>query len=755
MNATRSRTLSSVLAALLALTVFSACESADVSSGARQSSGGLAHQYQTMPNGRGAFDGGGGGYAPSGEELWIITPSPELARREPSSIMAQTEFFERGMSNSFGSGAPDSDGSREYVLTDLVDPCGGIVGIPTRTGDERESREPAFVHIPLEHTEVEAEISAFVATVDVEQQFHNPYDGKIEAVYVFPLPQDAAVNEFIMTVGERRIRGIIRPREEAEEIYLEARRQGYVASLLEQERPNIFTQKVANIEPGMRIDVNIRYFHTLAYDDGWYEWVFPMVVGPRFNPPARGTSDPVRALPRTAHGGGSGTNVHYLAPQERTGHDISLTCEIEAGVDIEEIECSSHDIETSGESSSRTTVRLSRHDSIPNRDFVLRYRVAGDRIKTAMLTQHNPDRYGGAGHFALMVYPPDDLEEIERRPLELVIVIDCSGSMSGEPLDLAQEAAERLIESLEEDDAFQIMRFSNEVSAFARRSVEASEGNIDEGVDYIRRLTADGGTMMAYAMDAAIESLQDSPRSRDRYIVFLTDGFIGNDAEVLGLMQDGLDELDEDRRPTRVFSFGIGSSPNRFLLERLASLGDGAAAFVGLSDSPTDVVDRFVERASHPPLTDLEFDCGAMQVRDLYPADAPDLFVGRPVIITGRFEGEADARVRIEGRAGSHDISIPVRVKMHETALEHDGVACVWARSAIADLENRAMVETHNREIPDIMERLALQYNLVSARTSFVAVDSSSRTDGQSGTTVPVAVPVPQGVRYETTVGRE
>jgi Ca-activated chloride channel family protein len=185
-------------------------------------------------------------------------------------------------------------------------------------GEEEE------VPLPLKHTDVQGQISGYIATVEVTQQFHNPYSEKIEAVYVFPLPQNAAVNEFIMVIGERRIRGIIREREEAERIYEQARSQGYVASLLTQERPNIFTQKVANIEPENEIDINIKYFNTLAYVDGWYEFVFPMVVGPRFNPPA--FSDGVGAVGRRKYStSGQKTEVQYLKPGERSGHDISLS----------------------------------------------------------------------------------------------------------------------------------------------------------------------------------------------------------------------------------------------------------------------------------------------------------------------------------------------------------------------------------------------------------------------------------------------
>jgi Ca-activated chloride channel family protein len=300
------------------------------------------------------------------------------------------------------------------------------------------AEEEKEIPLPLKHTDVQGQISGYIATVEVTQQFHNPYDEKIEAVYVFPLPQNAAINEFIMTIGERRIRGIIRERKEAERIYRQARDQGYVASLLTQERPNIFTQKVANIEPGKEIDVNIKYFNTLAYVDGWYEFVFPMVVGPRFNPP--GYTDGVGAVGRGKAGiSGQKTEVQYLKPGERSGHDISLAVDIDAGVAIEEVVCLSHVVTNSSPASEARTITLSPRDSIPNKDFVLRYKVAGRTVKSALVTHH--DERGG--FFTLMLYPPENLNHLRRAPMEMIFVLDCSGSMSGKPIAKAKDAIKR------------------------------------------------------------------------------------------------------------------------------------------------------------------------------------------------------------------------------------------------------------------------------------------------------------------------
>ncbi|MHC4155817.1 MAG: VIT domain-containing protein [Planctomycetota bacterium] len=304
----------------------------------------------------------------------------------------------------------------------------------------RLPKEEKEIPLPLKHTDVKGQISGYIATVDVTQQFHNPYGEKIEAVYVFPLPQNAAINEFIMTIGERKIRGIIRERQQAERIYKEAKERGHVASLLTQERPNIFTQKVANIEPGKAIDVNIKYFNTLAYVDGWYEFVFPMVVGPRFNPP--GYTDGVGAVGRGKAGiSGQKTEVQYLKPHERSGHDIAVAVDIDAGVAIEEVVCPSHAITNSRVNPEKRTVKLSTLDTIPNKDFVLRYKVAGRKVKSALVT-HRDER---GGFFTLMLYPPDNLNHLRRAPMEMIFVLDCSGSMRGKPIAKAKDAIRRAL----------------------------------------------------------------------------------------------------------------------------------------------------------------------------------------------------------------------------------------------------------------------------------------------------------------------
>lgn len=621
------------------------------------------------------------------------------------------------------------------------------------------------VPLPLKHTDVQASVLGYIANVKVTQQFHNPFDAKIEAKYVFPLPQNAAVNEFIMTIGERRIRGIIRERKEAEAIYAAAKSQGFVAALLTQERPNVFTQSVANIEPGKEIDVELDYFHTLAWADGWYEFVFPTVVGPRFNPP--GTTNDIGAVARGTNRSGTGvppvrrdsqmpehaehstrsdaspdgleahptTEVQYLKPGERSGHDIAIKLDINAGVAIEESECATHVVSKEAPSAERLLVTLSPNDRIPNKDFVFRFRVAGAEMKSGLLTSH--DERGG--FFTLMLYPPKDLKQLTRQPLEMVFVLDSSGSMSGRPIAEAKQAIDRALRQLGPDDTFQLINFDNQTSQLGPKPIPATPENVRRGLAYLGKIAAGGGTMMNAGIKAALDFPHDPERLR--FVCFLTDGYIGNEAEILATIQQKLGE-------TRIFSFGIGASVNRYLMEHMAKVGRGAVAYLGPNDSAAHVMDDFIERIRHPAMTDLQLDWGGEAVTDVFPASVPDVFVGRPVVLTGRFKGAKLAHVALSGKAGGKRIEWEVPASRGESPR---GLPSVWARMKIADLSDRALLD-RSGELAGEIKQVALDYGLMSEFTAFVAVDSSRLTEGAEATTVPVAVPVPDGVRYQTTV---
>jgi Ca-activated chloride channel family protein len=581
-------------------------------------------------------------------------------------------------------------------------------------------------------------VDGYIASATVRQQFQNPFALKIEAVYVFPLPNDAAVSEFVMTVGERRIRGIIRERAEAERLYTEARAGGYVASLMTQERPNIFTQKVANIEPGKSIDVDITYFSTLAYSDGWYEFVFPMVVGPRFNPPSVGEGG-IGVAPRDVYGAsGQRTEVQYLAPQERSGHDISVELDVNAGVPIESIVSRTHAVTVTTPTLDCAHVTLNTSDAIPNRDFVVQFKVAGDAPKSALFT-HTDDR---GGFFTLVLYPPDSSGTLPRQPLELMFVLDCSGSMNGEPIAKAKAAVREALTRLDPRDTFQIVQFSNTTSVLGQRPLEATPGNIRLGLDYVDGLQGEGGTNMLPGIRTAMDFPHDQERLR--FIVLLTDGYIGNEAEILRAVRSGLGS-------SRIFSFGVGSSVNRYLLDELVRTGRGVAAYLLPANSGAAVMDQFLDRISQPALTDVAVDWSGADVNEVYPRTLPDLFVGRPVVVTGRFTGAAPdpEHVRIAGNIGGERRTL--RIGRSSSSSTGAALASIWARRKIAALSDLEFADGPGSQSTAI-RNLALEYSLLSAYTAFIAVDALTRTEGDHGITVAVPVPVPQGVRYDTTV---
>ncbi len=592
-----------------------------------------------------------------------------------------------------------------------------------------------FVPVPLEHTRAHANIFNGIASVDVLQRYANPYSIKIEAVYVFPLPQHSAVTGFVMTVGERKIRAVVRERREAEEIYASARAQGYNAALLTQERPNVFTQRVANIEPGTAIDIDITYFHTLPVRDGAYEFVFPMTVGPRYNP--AGTTDPITATTHDLPPAPDAATTTYLRPGERSGHDVALTLDIHTPGSTTSPYSPTHEIvvQQSSADPSTTRIELAGGPTIANRDFVLRFRNELDALVPALAT-HIED---GQGYFALTLSPPADrrINPI-KQPVEIIFVVDTSGSMNGRPLAQAKEAIMETLERLGPEDGFQIIRFANDASPLGDRVLDATEYNRREAIERLKSLEAAGGTEMLAGVRTALRFPQDS--NRTRFVCFLTDGYIGNESHVLS-------EVHRELRSARLFSVGIGTSPNRFLIERLAVMGRGAAAYVGSGDSAPRTMRAFLQQVRHPVLTDVRIEYLGVQAEHLN-ADAPfDIQRGRPKTIMGRFDPDAspDATLRITGTLAGRTFVNEVRLA---DAVRHPAIGDLWARAHIAELTNRAL-RTSTFDPEDQIRTTALRFGLLSPYTAQLAVDASRVTGGDIGITTQVPTHLPAGMRTD------
>lgn len=600
------------------------------------------------------------------------------------------------------------------------------------------------VTCPLEHTEVQVSISGFLARGTVVQTFHNPLKERIEAVYVFPLGAQAAVDDMTMHIGNRTIRGLIKERGEAERIYENALKNGQTASLLTQERPNIFTQAVANIMPGERIEIEISYVEYLTYEKGTLSMAFPMVVGPRFIPGASvnpdGQVSQISQLDQTVFDGDRITPP-VMPEGMRAGHDISVSVEIDAGVSFTNLRSPSHKIIADQIGTSTAMVRLDSLDRIPNKDFILKWDVDPARVETGFLTHAD----NGSGFFSLLLVPSVHPQPADVTPKEMVFVLDCSGSMYGSPMDQAKALVRHAISNMNPQDTFTIIRFSENATALGPRPLPNTPENIDKGLAYIDQLSGMGGTMMIEGIKAALDFPKDE--NRLRIVMFLTDGYIGNDDEILA-------EIDKRRGDTRLFSFGVGSSTNRYLLENMATVGRGAVQFVRYEEDPQPVVDSFYDSIRSPMLTHLVVDWDGLEITDLYPRLIPDVFAGHPVQITGRFTKPGEGVIRVTGRLGNQKTSFPVRVSLPEQEPANSALRSLWARRAIED-RTMAMLRGQTDELVAEVTKLSIENRVLSQYTAFVAVEDRVRTN-ERGEPVRVEVPVeiPDGVSFEGVFGK-
>lgn len=591
---------------------------------------------------------------------------------------------------------------------------------------------------PLKHTDVKAEISGFLSRVRVTQEFENPFKEKIEAVYTFPLPQNAAVDDMTMMVGERTVKGRILAREEARTVYEEARTKGQVASLLDQERPNIFTQAVANIMPGERVTVIISYVETLKYEEGAYEFVFPMVVAPRYIPGTATSRGEGGTAPNTTQVPDASRITPPLAAKgARAGHDISLEVALDAGVPIDALSSNTHEIDVERQGSGSARVRLKNKTEIPNKDFVLKYDVAGRRVEDAILT-HRTDR---GGFFTLILQPPDRITDEDLTPKEIVFVLDTSGSMGGFPIEKAKEAMKLALDGLHPQDTFNLITFAGDTHVLFPQPVPATAENMGKAQSFLASRDGSGGTEMMTAIKTALEP--SDKQGHIRVVCFMTDGEVGNDFEIISEVQ---------KHPNaRVFAFGIGSSVNRFLLDKIAEEGRGEVEYVGLNDDGSRAARRFHERVRSPLLTDISVDWAGLSIADVYPKRIPDLFSAKPVVLTGRYTRGGRGVLRLKGKMSGRDFVREIPVELAESEARHDVLATLWARTRIDDLmsQDYAGVQRGNAhaDLKETITSLGIEYRLLTQFTSFVAVEELVVTDGGEPRRIDVPVELPEGMR--------
>jgi Ca-activated chloride channel homolog len=575
---------------------------------------------------------------------------------------------------------------------------------------------------PLKTTSVRTDISGFIARVRVRQEFENPFTEPIEAVYTFPLSQNGAIDDMTMTIGSRVIRGKIMKRDEARAVYEKAKSEGKAASLLDQERPNIFTQSVANIMPGEKISVEISYVETFKYEDGAYEFVFPMTVGPRYIPGS--VKDASRISPPVA--------------KNRPGHDISIEVNLNAGVPVEEVRSSSHQIQQVNLNATSAKVTLKSDKTIPNKDFILRYDVTGKRIEDAVIAT----RGTRGGFFSIVLQPPDRFTSEDVTPKEIVFVLDTSGSMSGFPIEKAKEAMKLSLDGLHPNDTFNLITFAGDTRILFEGPVPATQGNLERARAFIESQTGGGGTEMMKAIKAALEPSDSS--SHLRIACFMTDAFVGNDDEIIAEIQ---------KHPNaRVFAFGIGSSVNRSLLDKMVEVGNGEVDYVSLEDDGSKAARKFYERVRTPLLTDITIEWHGLPVADIYPNKLPDLFSAKPVIVNGRYSNGASGTIRLKGKIAGQEYSRDIAVNLPDTEPANEVLATLWARKRIDQLTTkRGTAGADVTKISDEVTQLGVEYRLLTDNTSFVAVEERIVNRNGRPVTIEVPVAIPEGIDPEMT----
>ncbi|MEQ9813124.1 MAG: marine proteobacterial sortase target protein [Azospirillaceae bacterium] len=592
-------------------------------------------------------------------------------------------------------------------------------------------------------SDVAIDVSGMVARARVSQTFVNPTDRWMEGVYVFPLPENAAVDRLRLVFDDRVVEGMIMEREAAREAYETARDAGQRASLVSQERPNIFTNAVANIPPGGSITVELEYQQSLAFADGAFQLRFPMVIMPRYIPgtpvsPDAGLDlgsgwsrdtdqvpDASRVTPPVALPGGAPINP------------VSLTIELDPGFPVADIESPFHNVTVTPLADSRYRVALAAGQTFATRDFELVWRPQPLAVPTLGVFQ---ETVGAWDHYLVMLMAPAAEAGIDR-PREVIFIIDRSGSMAGDSIVQAREALHYALDRLGPEDRFNIIAFDDEATQLWDGAREATANAIDRGHRFVDQLTADGGTEMAAALDLALDGNTESDRLRQ--IVFITDGAVGNEAALFSMIHDRLAD-------SRLFTVGIGSAPNSFFMTEAAEIGRGAFTYIGSTRQVAERMASLFERLEAPALTDVEITFDGAGRAEIYPAIAPDVYVGEPVVVTARLPRGSAGSLLVTGRRDGQAWGETVRLD----GATAPGVAALWAGDKITAFERQRYRGADPESVRRSIIQTALAYRLVNEYTSLVAIDDEVvRPPEETIASETVATNAPDGTEMELVLG--
>ena len=576
--------------------------------------------------------------------------------------------------------------------------------------------------LPLKSTRVDVRIAGVIADVTVTQHYRNEGQRALEARYVFPGSTTSAVYAMNVRLGERLLTAKIREKQQARIEYETAKQEGKTTTLLEQHRPNVFEMNVANILPGDDVAVELRYTELLTPHDAVYGFVFPTVVGPRYN------------SPQGAAAGEKWVSTPHLPAGLPSPAAFEIKVTLDTPVPVKEIASRSHEVRIDGGDGGAATVTLKTGVAGNDRDFLLDYRLAGDRVEAGLMLFRGESE----NFFLALVEPPNVIPAAQINPRDYIFVVDISGSMHGYPLETSKALLERLIGSLRPSDTFNVMLFSGSNRTLAPASVPATRANIDRALQTIRQMGGGGSTEIVPALRrvAALPKAPDVSRS----VIVVTDGYVTVESEVFQLVRRNLGQAN-------LFAFGIGSSVNRHLIEGLARAGQGEAFIVTKPEEAAAQAERLRRMIESPVLTQIKAQVEGLDTYDTLPAQLPDLLGGRPVVVYGKFRGtpQPGARLVIEGRSAEGawrgEASVQGRDDQGSPALRY-----LWARQRIAMLSDQEALEGGNAQ-KEAITALGLQYSLLTQYTSFIAVDHVVRNPNPAlSTTVKQPSAMPAGV---------
>ncbi len=595
------------------------------------------------------------------------------------------------------------------------------------------------VEMPTLETDYDVDVRGDLVTVQVTQRFENPGDTPLDATYQFPLHEHGAVYAMKMRVGDEVVQAIIQREDEAKATFEAAVAEGKVAALTEQHRPNLFQQSVGNLMPGMVVEIELRYVHTAERRDGRYFVALPLVVGPHFNPTDMSGNELVD---------GSGDHEELPAQQFGTAETIdsdrvSISLRIDAGLPLTDVASDTHalDVQRLGRTDARVGLAAGR--VVDNRHFELSYAMAGTQTQAGLIADFDPRTE--VGTFSLLIEPPTEARVDLVTPREMVFVLDCSGSMAGQPMDASKAFMRRALSGLRPTDTFRIIRFSDAATEYSQRPIAATPMNVVDAIAYVDGLEGMGGTHMTSGITQALTA--PAPAGTMRLVTFMTDGYIGNDFEIVTLLRTHIGDA-------RLFAIGVGSGVNRYLIDEMGRTGRGFARYVDPTEDVDAVAAELAERLQSPLLTDIRLAATDAGLDNVSPAAIPDLFAGQSVRITGTYARPGRHTVTVRGNVAGKAVEIPITVDLPAERTDGDAVRLTWARAQIADRmhllttpANLRGVHVTDDQLREQVIQLGLDHSLMTQWTSFVAVSEAVANDDPGhNADGAVAVPPPAGV---------